>query len=278
MTIGETVKYGEDALKQAGIEEYKNDAWMLFEYVAGMDRMAYFLGKERLMPESQLAEYHFLIEERQKHIPVQYLTHCAYFMGHKFYVDENVLIPRQDTEILVSEVLKLVRPKDKILDLCTGSGCIILSILLAGTAAKGVGSDISKDALDVAARNARFLSVNNVAWVQSDLFEAIEGTFDIIVSNPPYIRTNFIDGLMDEVKLYEPHIALDGSDDGLRFYQRITEDALKYLSKGGYLCYETGCDQGEEVSAILSDGGFENIRVVKDLAGLDRVVIGRRRK
>ena len=218
--------------------------------------------------EADVAEqYRQLCEKRAQHIPLQHLTGQAYFMGYEFYVDDRVLVPRQDTETLVEEAVSYLRelPAPKILDMCTGSGCILLSLLMELPQASGTGADVSADALEVAKENTRRLGLEKRAeLIQSDL-----------ISNPPYIRTADIDGLMDEVRLHDPRLALDGKADGLYFYEKITEQAGKHLKPGGWLIYEIGCDQAKDVAEIMKKKGFVQIEVKKDLAGLDRIVEGR---
>jgi release factor glutamine methyltransferase len=200
-----------------------------------------------------------------------------------------VLIPRQDTEILVEEASKILAgiPKPQILDMCTGSGCILESLLLMHPDASGIGVDLSEGALAVAARNARDIGVSKrCIFVQSDLFRAdifqekdgqSPSQYDILVSNPPYIRTAEIEELSDEVRLHDPFMALDGKEDGLFFYRNITAQAMQYIKPGGSLFFEIGYDQGEAVKMLLEKAGFSGIRVVKDLAGLDRVVCAEKR-
>ena len=197
----------------------------------------------------------------------------------KFFVNENVLIPRQDTEILVEQVLNLSKGKEnlKLLDMCTGSGCILLALLSNLKQASGTGVDLSEKALEVAQRNGRELGIE-VSWIQSNLFDKVSGSYDIIVSNPPYIETSVIEGLMDEVKLYEPRMALDGTEDGLFFYRKITAQAGEYLNNNGILAFEIGYNQGEAVSGFMKENGYKEVQVLQDLAGLDRVVTGRIKK
>ena len=197
-------------------------------------------------------------------------------------VNEHVLIPRQDTEVLVDEVMKLTSDSSRVLDMCTGSGCIIISLAAAGHTAEyeygAVGVDISDKAIEVAEYNSKLNGVSYVEFVKSNMFAELRDTgvkFDVIVSNPPYIPTKDIRELSDEVKLHDPLLALDGDEDGLKFYRAITRNAVDYLNKGGYLCYEIGYNQAQDVSDILVSCGYNDIRVVKDLAGLDRVVIAR---
>ena len=193
-------------------------------------------------------------------------------MGLPFFVNESVLIPRQDTEVLVETALAMMKPECRLLDMCTGSGCILLSLAKLGTVAEGVGVDISEGALKVAERNRENLGLPQVRLVHSNLFESVEGVFDMIVSNPPYIPTEDIEDLMREVRDHEPHLALDGSKDGLLFYRKLAEESGRYLVPGGSLLFEIGYDQGGAVSQLLDQAGFKDIHVKKDLAGLDRVV------
>lgn len=195
-----------------------------------------------------------------------------------FQVNEHVLIPRQDTEVLVEEALSILQRKNdsiSVLDMCTGSGCILLSIMkLSGVhSVCGTGVDLSEKALTMAIKNANMLDVN-AEFYQSDLFESIKGRFSMIVSNPPYIRTAEIETLQEEVRDHDPLMALDGGTDGLYFYRKIIHDSRKHLLPGGYLLFEIGCDQAEDVSGFMRKAGFQNISVKKDLAGLDRVISG----
>ena len=216
------------------------------------------------------------LDMRLTHMPVQYITGYQNFMGLEFMVSKDVLIPRMDTETLVEEVLRLGLSNVRVLDICTGSGCILLSILKYVYGSSGVGVDISDGALGVAKANSEALGID-ATFIKSDMFENIpkDERFDIVVSNPPYIRSDVIGTLMSEVKDYEPLLALDGSEDGLKFYRIIADRAPEYLNNGGMLFLEIGYDQGAEVSALLSAAGFMDVEVIKDLSGLDRVVSGR---
>lgn len=214
-------------------------------------------------------------------IPLQQLTGEQSFMGLDFQVNQNVLIPRQDTEILVEEALKELHDGYDILDMCTGSGCILISLLWYSNDCHGVGVDLSEAALDVAKSNAERLLAEKAeegrvpaVFLQSNLFEKVEGQFDLLVSNPPYIRTDDVETLMPEVRDHEPRMALDGEADGLSFYRKIVEECPAYLKRGGTILFEIGFDQAEEVKALMEQGGFHEIRVVKDYAGNDRVVVG----
>lgn len=275
-TYKDALEYGKQRLLECEIEDANLDAWLLLEYVSGISRSWYFVHEDEEISENDIEEYQILIEQRGKHIPLQQLTKEAYFYGMKFFVNENVLIPRQDTEVLVEQVLSLSKGKEnlKLLDMCTGSGCILLALLANLKQASGTGVDLSEKALEVAQRNGKELGIE-VSWVQSDLFDKVSGSYDIIVSNPPYIETSVIEGLMDEVKLYEPRMALDGTEDELFFYREITMQAGKYLKNNGILAFEIGYNQGKAVSEFMKENGYKEVQVLQDLAGLDRVVTGR---
>ena len=286
-TYKELLEEGYQILNSAGIEEARLDAWLLLEFAADIKRAWYYAHMDETAETAVAEQYRQLCEKRAQHIPLQHLTGQAYFMGYEFYVDDRALVPRQDTETLVEEAISHLRelPAPKILDMCTGSGCILLSLLMELPQASGTGADVSADALEVAKENTRRLGLEKRAeLIQSDLFSAdyFEKNsrkkcmeYDMLISNPPYIRTADIDGLMDEVRLHDPRLALDGKADGLYFYEKITEQAGKYLKPGGWLIYEIGCDQGKDVAEIMKKKGFIQIEVKKDLAGLDRIVEGR---
>ena len=275
-TYKDALEYGKQRLLECEIEDANLDAWLLLEYVSGISRSWYFVHEDEEISENDIEEYQILIEQRGKHIPLQQLTKEANFYGMKYLVNENVLIPRQDTEVLGEQVLSLSKGKEnlKLLDMCTGSGCILLALLANLKQASGTGVDLSEKALEVAQRNGEELGIE-ISWVQSDLFDKVSGSYDIIVSNPPYIETSVIEGLMDEVKLYEPRMALDGTEDGLFFYREITMQAGKYLKNNGILAFEIGYNQGKAVSEFMKENGYEEVQVLQDLAGLDRVVTGR---
>ena len=287
-TFHELLTQGIQLLMNAGIEEARLDAWLLLEYTADISRAWYYAHPESEVNEEIVSEYLSLCQKRAEHIPLQHLTHQACFMGYDFYVDERVLVPRQDTEVLAEEALHQLRNirNPRILDMCTGSGCLLLSLLMELPDAIGTGVDISEAALAVAERNRKNLELEKRAvLVQSDTFSGdyfqknsgnISLEYDMLISNPPYIPTEDIGKLMEEVRFHDPVLALDGREDGLYFYRRITEQAGKYLKPGGWLMYEIGCEQGTDVSAIMQGEGFTEVTVKKDLAGLDRVVIGKK--
>ena len=274
MTYRECYEKGCLALQTAGIEEATLDARLLLEAVCGTNRNDLLVHGEQLVTPEAEEKYFGWIGQRAEHIPLQQLTGEQDFMGLTFAVNEHVLIPRQDTEILVEEIMRDLHDGIRILDMCTGSGCILLSLLHYSNDCSGVGVDVSEDALAVARQNADRLAEKQAVFIQSDLFEKVEGSFDLIVSNPPYIRSQEIAGLMPEVREHEPHLALDGKDDGLHFYREIIKGAMPHLKRGGQLFFEIGYDQGEAVQALLAANGYTEIAVVKDYAGLDRVVYG----
>lgn len=276
-TLKEALKEGEERLIGAGISEGKYDAWALMEFAFDMEKSYYFLHEDDRIEEEQSEKYRKLIAEREKRIPLQQILGSAWFMGYEFHVNDQVLIPRFDTEILVEEAGKRLKPGMQILDLCTGSGCILLSLLAEhkNLQIKGTGADISSRALAVAKENRKRLNVQ-ADFVESDLFSEIRGSYHMITSNPPYIATGEIEKLMPEVRDHEPHLALDGKEDGLYFYRKIVEQAPSYLEPDGWLCLEIGYDQGEALKRMMEQSGYENIQIVKDLAGLDRVVTGQK--
>ncbi len=269
----ELYKWGCEELILAKIEEAVLDARLLLEEVCHTDRNYLLVHGENPVLEEQKQAYAAFIEQRKKHIPIQHIIGYQEFMGLRFKVSPDVLIPRQDTEVLVEEVMRYLHDGMRILDMCTGSGCILLSLLHYSNDCEGVGCDISEKALAVAKENARALNKEAI-FIQSDLFDKIDGKFEIIVSNPPYIPTSVIDTLMPEVKDHEPFGALDGKEDGLFFYRKIIAKAPEYLHPGGMLFFEIGCEQAEDVSECMREAGYRDITVCKDLAGLDRVVYG----
>ena len=285
MTYGEVYEEGKKRLTEAAIEEAALDARLLLEHICGTDRNTLLAHGDKPVTEEDRLCYQELINRRASRIPLQQLTGVQNFMGLDFLVNEHVLIPRQDTEFLVEEVLKNLHDGMRVLDLCTGTGCILISLLRYTNDCQGLGVDISPEALAVAEKNARRLLTENedsvdserrgcLQFLESDLFEQVEGIFDIIVSNPPYIPTEVIDTLMPEVREHEPRLALDGSEDGLLFYRRIIEGSRAHLKGGGMLFFEIGYDQGAAVRELMEQAGFLEVQVTKDYAGLDRVVSG----
>lgn len=273
MTLREAWNLGKKRLTAAEVPDADLDAWYLLEGCTGVSRSHYLAYPDEIISHDQEEQYRASLVKRERRIPLQQITGEQEFMGLSFYVNEHVLIPRQDTEILVEETAKFLRDGMQFLDLCTGSGCILLSLLHLKPGVEGTGVDLSPEALKVAEKNRERLGAK-AALIQSDLFDKIESAFDVIVSNPPYIKRAEIETLMDEVRLHEPYMALDGHEDGLYFYRKIAEEAPKYLRAGGGLFLEIGCDQGACVAELLRQQGFADVKVVKDLAGLDRVVEG----
>ena len=278
MTYRECYEQGCRTLQAAGIEEAALDARLLLEAVCGTDRNDLLVhGEQPVAPEAE-EKYLNWIRQRAEHIPLQQLTGEQDFMGLTFNVNEHVLIPRQDTEILVEEVLKELHDGMRVLDMCTGSGCILLSLLHYSNDCEGLGVDLSAEALEVAGRNVLKVltpeKAEHAHFLQSDLFEKVEGKFEIIVSNPPYIASAEVEKLMPEVRDHEPRMALDGTEDGLHFYRRIIEEAGKHLVSSGMLFFEIGYDQGQAVSKLMRTEGYCEVQVVQDYAGLDRVVLG----
>ena len=290
MTFGQLLEEGTKRLSESGIAEAGLDARYLLLDAAGLSA-ALFLAKRGQKAESAVSErYLDLIERRARRIPLQHLLGSQGFMGLEFLVTPDVLIPRQDTETLVELVLAdCFSPKKKscginrprLLDLCTGSGCIAVSLGVLGDFCEIVGVDISEKALEVAEKNRCRLLPDTVLkekklafrLEQSDLFDGLFGeTFDVIVSNPPYIPSAVIRELEPEVRDHEPRIALDGDEDGLSFYRRIAGQCGLHLRPGGRLYLEIGCDQGLAVSRILESAGFAEVTVKKDIPGNDRVV------
>lgn len=275
MTYREAMDLGEKVLKMADIADAKVDAWLLLEMVCKIDRNFYYLHLEDDLSEEQVSGYEIALKKRAEHIPLQYIVGETEFMGLRFKVNASVLIPRQDTETLVEEALKVIEPGMKVLDLCTGSGCIIISILHNIMNVEGDAVDISRQALNVAIENAKLNDVV-VNFERSDLFDNVTGTYDVIVSNPPYIPTAQVLKLMPEVQNFEPMEALDGKEDGLFFYRRIIQECGAYLKENGKILFEIGHDQGVMVSGMLRAAGFKNVTIKKDLSGNDRVVSGMR--
>lgn len=274
MTYREAVEFGTKCLTDAGVPDAALDAWYLLQMVCKIERSYYYVHGEEDITQDAQKEYEIAVQKRAEHIPLQYIIGEQEFMGLRFKVNSNVLIPRQDTETLVEQVLKIVKPGMKVLDLCTGSGCVLISVLKNAPELTGMGGDISKTALLVAKENAKLHEVD-AEWVRSDLFDNITETFDVIMANPPYIPTGEILSLMPEVRDFEPENALDGGADGLDFYRKIAGQVKDYLNPGGYVYMEIGYDQGEAVSELMRNAGFTEVEVIKDLARNDRVVKGK---
>ena len=280
MTLYDLLNKGSAALQQAGDTDGENDAKLLLFEALHLDLVHFLMDRLRPLSEQdakvqeQIRTYREMIEKRASRIPLQQILGSQEFMGLTFRVTPDVLIPRQDTETLVEQVLQEQKDPDiRLLDLCTGSGCVIVSILHNVSDVEGYAVDISKQALNVAKENARLNDVP-VLFEHSDLFDHVTGTFDVIVSNPPYICTDEIAKLMPEVRDFEPMEALDGKEDGLYFYRKIIGQCKQYLNPEGHLLFEIGYDQGQKVSALMREIGFHDVQVIKDLARKDRVVTG----
>lgn len=282
MTYKELYLYGKQKLEEAEIAEAALDARLLLEYICHTDRNELIVRADSERSGMEETFYKTIVEKRASHIPFQYLTGRQEFMGLGFQVNEHTLIPRQDTEVLVEEALYHLSDGMRILDLCTGSGCILLSLLRYSNECEGIGIDLSPKALEVARENARQLQVDAV-FLEGDLFAPLmdfvsektrDTLFDMVVSNPPYIETAVIGTLMPEVCEHEPRMALDGGEDGLDFYRKIVGQASSHMRRGGYLLFEIGCQQGNVVKELMCQAGFEQVEVRKDYTGLDRVVFG----
>ncbi len=273
MTYRQLLETGTRILKESNIDEYDVDAFELFEYTTGMKRASYILNTDEQVSEADKEQYLNVIYKRSTRYPLQYITGTAWFYGTEYYVNESVLIPRFDTENLVELILQNEKESESFLDMCTGSGCIAISIKDHLKNIKVTASDISDKALEVAKTNANGHN-DEITFIQSDLFENINGKYDFIVSNPPYIERDVIKTLMPEVKDYEPLNALDGGEDGLDFYKKIIEESPAYLNKKGRLYFEIGYNQSADVSRLMRDNGFEDILIKTDLSGNDRCVMG----
>ena len=283
MTLFRLLTEGSRALKQAGDPDGDHDARQFLMAAFHLDMVHFLLNRMQELEDSDynrscIELYRSMIEKRRRRCPLQQILGSQEFMGLEFYVNQHVLIPRQDTETLVELVLEQQKNQEiRLLDLCTGSGCIAVSLAVKGGYRQVMAADISEEALKVARRNWERLRPENqeMKFFQGDLFDALEKdteTFDVITANPPYIPTEVIRGLEPEVRDHEPMLALDGTADGLHFYRRIAAEAGRWLRPGGRIYLEIGYDQGEAVSGLLAEAGFTEIQVVKDLPGKDRVV------
>ncbi len=316
MTIFEAVQKAKKCLGDNHVPDCGIDALILLQSVCGIDRARYYAHGDEELSDADADLYFEKIALRAGRVPLQQITGEQYFCGLKFIVTEDVLCPRPETELLVEEALKHLKASDRVLDLCTGSGCVAISILClageeestgstsltdpeAGTDDRFSGStgwagagdscvekrqeagvtacgcDLSRRALEIARKNAEINHVSDCfCLIQGDLYEGITDRYDMIVSNPPYIASGEIPSLMPEVRDHEPRMALDGGADGLDFYRRILKGSGSCLKQNGWLIVEIGCDQGEEVRSMFLDYGYESVQVIKDLAGLDRIVSG----
>ena len=301
MTIREVLTNIRKRLQNAGIEDFEYESWVFLDWKLHIDRAEFYMNPNGEVKEELLEELERVLKQREQRVPLQYLMGECEFMGYDFYVDERVLIPRQDTECLVELAVDSIRKKAvetrqkqnlseadysgdnrkpeqkstkvKVLDLCTGSGCIGISVAKLCPDSEVTLADISEGALSVAKKNAQNLEAD-VTLIKGNLFENIEDRFDYILSNPPYIPSEVIEGLMPEVKEHEPRLALDGEADGLSFYRKIINEAPDYLNTDGRIYFEIGAEQGEDLTRLMNERGFSEVKVHKDLAGLDRIVTG----
>ena len=274
MRVKDVLEQSIAKLNQNQIEESNNKARRILAFILGVKKEYLIINDEQEITEEQLNKYNKYIDEIIEGKPIQYILGYQEFMGINFIVNERVLIPQPDTEILVEKTIELAKQYNNptILDLCTGSGAIAISIAKNVPDANIIASDISKEALDIAKQNDRD---KRVSFVVSDMFENINDKFDIIVSNPPYIKTGIISTLSKEVQ-NEPHLALDGGIDGLDFYRIIIDNAYKYLNPNGYLCLEIGDDQQAGISDLINNSGrYNEVIGFKDLSNNDRVIICR---
>lgn len=271
-TLREAERRGAETLAAAGREEAAQTARLLLCHVLNFNFTDYVLARENLLSPRDTARYEELLTRRASGVPLQYLTREQNFCGLSLYVDERVLIPRQDTECLVEEVLR-DGARGALLDICTGSGCIPLALLKHGNFSCALGADISAEALAVAAEN-RARTGLPLELRQSDLFSEIQERFDVITANPPYIESAEIESLSVEVRDHEPRLALDGAADGLAFYRRLVAESGAHLNPGGRLYLEIGMSQGAAVASLLEAAAFSDIQIIRDLAGRDRIVKG----
>lgn len=259
-------------LEEAGAAEARLDAEWLLAHATGMPRLSLLVAQQEAVSDDQAERFAALLSRRARGEPLQYVLGEAWFMGHRFSVDQRVLIPRSDTETLCEAAIARLAGGGRMLDIGTGSGALAASVAVACPAARIVAVDISAEALAVARANGQALDVQ-IEWIQSDLFAALKGrAFDVIVSNPPYIATDALAALQPEVRA-EPRLALDGGTDGLTFYRRIMAGLPAHLDRGGSLLLEVGDGQARDVCALL-DGAFASVHILRDLSGLDRVVTG----
>lgn len=277
--VKDVVSEGAEQLKQVGIADYQTDSWLLAEEILGVRRQDIWLIPNQSVDITLVQKYEEAVKRRATHVPLQHITGHQPFMDFDFMVNRDVLIPRSETELLVEQVVSYIQSNFpdknktvKVLDMCTGSGCIAISVDKMCDNAKVRAVDISEKALQVAREN-NIKNQANVTFIQSDLFENVTDKFDVIVSNPPYIPTEALQTLMEEVRDYDPPLALDGSEDGLKFYRIISEKAEEFLNHHGRLFLEIGHDQGKSVPELLRENGFSKIQVLKDLSGNDRMVI-----
>lgn len=275
MTYQNLLKTAKEAFTEVGIREPDIDAKLLLLHITGFSSAELFLHLPDDAPADVEEEYLKLMDKRKTRYPLQYIIGEQEFYGLSFKVTEDCLIPRADTEILIDEVLKVIKSGDTLLDTCTGSGCVLITLMKNCDLKEATGLDISEKALSIAKENAKRHGVNP-KWIHSDLFENVKEKYDVITSNPPYIDSEVLSGLQPEVKDFEPNMALDGGVGGLEPYEPLTRGAFDHLNDGGYFITEIGYDQGEAVANIFKQAGFSEVEVIKDLASDDRVVKGKK--
>jgi len=278
MVIRELLKKADKLLSDKGIEDSFNESAILFAYAADKTKTYIFTHMDETVSQDTKILFDDFIAKRSKRMPVAYIVGKAWFMSLELFVDKTTLVPRPETEELVEEVLNIIKniheEKVYMLDLCTGSGCIGLAVAHYEKKVSAILSDLNPDCVNMARRNVLKHDLGNrVAVVESDLYNSIEDKeFDLVSANPPYIPSDDLRGLEDDVRLYEPSAALDGGLDGLDFYRKIINGAHKHLKSGGYLVLEAGIDQSEAISLLLSDKYFANISIKKDIAGIPRII------
>lgn len=283
-TIGSLVKWATDDFRTRGIESPRLDAEVLVGHALGLDRTRIIIESMRPLEPGELAQLRDLVKRRRTHEPIAYLRGHREFYGREFRVDPRVLIPRPDTEALVEVALdrsRHVSLSARVLDLCTGSGCVAITLARQRPTSRVVATDLSPDALRVARENARLLGAYNVAFREGDLFGALEGasrllptTFDLITANPPYIPSGDIAGLMADVRDFEPRLALDGGADGLDLVRRIVDEAPRFLDADGVLAMEIGAGEAEATAAIFTEHRFRDVAIARDYGKIERVVSG----
>ena len=284
MVIQELLKWGTDALEKIEYSDPRQETRLILAQLLGVDRSYLYAHGDLEVPDYIKDKFIMIIDRRRAGEPLQYILGTQEFMGIELKVDKGVLIPRGDTELLVEWILSYIDEKldgrpYRMLDIGIGSGSIALAVAYHRPDGQIIGVDISREALKIAEENRKRIQLDNVSFMESDLFSSLEKeylvSFDIIVSNPPYIPEREIESLQIEVRLHEPRLALSGGEDGLDYYRKITAEAGKYLAKDGILIYEIGAGQGADVADIMKTNGFKEITVIKDLEDRDRIVAGR---
>lgn len=276
MQLGELNHFIRREYENNNIPEGDVESRVILREVLSIDTAYLMAHSDKELSDDDCARVKEIVSRRIMREPLQYILGKWNFMGLDFNVEKDVLIPRPDTEILVEAAMQRLHDSMRVLDLCTGTGCILISLLNYSNDCTGTGVDISEKAINLAKHNATEIlgSLDNINFVLADLYEGAEGRYDLIVSNPPYIATEVIDTLEPEVKEYEPHLALDGGNDGLDLVRRIVSEANEYLVPGGHLMMEIGYDQGSVTCELMEAAGFIGVQCIKDYAGLDRVVVG----